>query len=141
MTAKDPMSMIGDYPPEIRKKCEDLGLVEAGKKRFSKKEIIRKIIGMIVFGIIFALILSKVNKADTFWKGFIDSYIIWLAIDWFDALIIDCLWFCHSKKVIIKGTEGMKEYKDYLFHVKQSCIGMLLGLPVCLLVGLLVMIF
>lgn len=46
---------------------------------------------------------------------------------------MDCLWFCHSKKVVIPGTEGMKEYKDYLFHIKGSLKGMLLGLPVCAL--------
>lgn len=41
----------------------------------------------------------------------------------------------------IKGTEDMKEYKDFLFHIGQSCIGMLLGLPVCAAVGALVMFF
>ena len=29
----------------------------------------------------------------------------------------------------------MEEYKDYRFHIRQSCIGMLLGLPACLTVG------
>ena len=28
---------------------------------------------------------------------------------------------------------------DYLFHIRQSCIGMLPGLPACLLTGLFVM--
>ena len=40
----------------------------------------------------------------------------------------------------IPGTEDMPEYRDYRFHIRQSCIGSLLGLPVCLLVGLLVCI-
>lgn len=35
----------------------------------------------------------------------------------------------------------MKEYKDYLFHIKASLKGMLFGIPACLLVGLLVLIF
>src|SRR5699024_12343622 len=48
---------------------------------------------------------------------------------------LDCIWFCHSKKVRIPGTEDMEEYKDYRFHIRQSCIGMLLGLPACLAVG------
>ena len=37
--------------------------------------------------------------------------------------------------VKVPGTEDMEEYKDYCFHIKQSCIGMLLGLPACLAVG------
>ena len=32
----------------------------------------------------------------------------------------------------------MAEYRDYRFHLRQSCIGMLLGLPVCAAVGALV---
>ena len=33
---KDPLSAIGDYPPQIRRRCMELGLVEDRKKRFSK---------------------------------------------------------------------------------------------------------
>ena len=31
-----------------------------------------------------------------------------------------------NKRMRIPGTEDMKEYKDYLFHKKQSCIGTLI---------------
>ena len=140
LTLKDPIGSIGDYPPAIKERCIELGLIPKTEKRFSGKELIKKLIAMIVFIPLFAFVVYKFNGADTFLKGFIDSYIIWAVIDWFDAVVIDCIWFCHSEKVKIKGTEDMKEYKDYLFHIKQSCIGMLLGLPVCALVGLFVMI-
>ena len=56
----------------------------------------------------------------------------------YDALVLDCLWFCHCKAVRIPGTEEMAEYRDYRFHLRQSCIGMLLGLPICAAVGALV---
>ena len=52
--------------------------------------------------------------------------------------MVDCGWFCHSPRVRIPGTEDMPEYHDYLFHMRQSCIGSALGLPACLVVGLLV---
>jgi len=74
-------------------------------------------------------------------KGFLYSYLLWNIVDWWDAIFIDCIWFCHSKKVIIPGTEGMKEYKDYLFHIKESLKGMLFGLPTCVIVGLFVLLF
>ena len=35
----------------------------------------------------------------------------------------------------------MEEYRDYRFHIRQSCIGMALGLPACLAVGALTAIF
>ena len=37
VTLKDPIASVGDYPPAIRKKCMELGLVEERKKRFTKK--------------------------------------------------------------------------------------------------------
>lgn len=141
MDAKNPLGVISDYPPAIRKRCVELGLIENTKKRFTAKDIIRKCLGVIVLVILSVLVLKKINHAETFFEGFISSYIIWLSIAWFDALIIDCLWFCHSKRMCIPGTEDMKEYKDYLFHIKQSCIGTLIGLPSCALIGLLVALF
>ena len=135
LTLKDPLASVGDYPPAIRNKCIELGLIEDRRQRFTKADILRKGIAMVVFVFIFAFILKWLNGADTFWKGFWDSYLIWLIIDWYDALILDCIWFCHSKKVRIPGTEEMEEYKDSRFHIRQSCIGMLLVLPACLAVG------
>ena len=35
----------------------------------------------------------------------------------------------------------MKEYHDYLFHIKESGVGTLIGLPACAAVGLIVMLF
>ena len=135
LTLKNPFASVGDYPPAIREKCMELGLIEKREQRFIRADILRKGIALLAFVFIFAVVLKQFNGADTFWKGFRDSYLIWLIIDWYDALILDCIWFCHSKKVRIPGTEDMEEYKDYRFHIKQSCIGMLLGLPACLAVG------
>ena len=135
LTLKNPLTSVGDYPPAIREKCMELGLIEKREQRFTRADILRKGITLLAFVFIFAVVLKQFNGADTFWKGFRDSYLIWLIIDWYDALILDCIWFCHSKKVRIPGTEDMEEYKDYRFHIRQSCIGMLLGLPACLAVG------
>ena len=137
-TARDPLGWISDYPPAIRERCEQLGLVKPTERRFTPADLARKVVGVAVLLAALVLLLTKVNGATTFWQGFRDSYVIWLAIAWWDALVVDCGWFCHSKRVRIPGTEDMPEYHDYLFHVKQSCIGTALGLPVCLLVGFLV---
>ena len=140
LTMRDPLGSIGDYPPAIRKRCEELGLVEPSEKRFSPAELARKVIGVVVLLVGLAFLLVKVNGDTSFWQGFRDSLIIWLVIAWWDAIVIDCGWFCHSPRSRIPGTEDMAEYHDYLFHIKQSCIGSAIGLPVCLLVGLLVQV-
>jgi len=141
MMHSNPLNMIHDYPKAIQKRVKELGLIKDEKKRFSKKDIIRKIIAIIVFALVLAFVVYKFNGANTFIKGFLYSYLLWTIVDWWDAIFIDCIWFCHSNKVVIPGTEGMKEYKDYSFHIKESLIGMLLGIPTCLLVGLFVLIF
>ena len=59
----------------------------------------------------------------------------------YDAIVIGILWLCHSKMYILPGTEDMTEaYHDYGYHVRASCVGMLIGLPVCLLIGLVVQV-
>ena len=135
-TAHDPLGWIGDYPPAIRKRCEELGIVVPVERRFKPSELLRKVVGTLLFTLVLALVLARVNGDASLWQGFRDAYVIWLAVTWWDALVVDCGWFCHSPRVRIPGTEDMSEYHDYLFHVRQSCIGTALGLPACLLVGL-----
>lgn len=139
MGLKDPLAQIGDYPPAIRKRCEELGLIEHRERQLSRKDLIRKGIAVVTLVAIAVYVMIKVNHATTFLQGFGYTYIIWLAITWYDALILDCGWFCHSKRVRIPGTEDMKEYQDYLFHIKASVIGTLIGIPACAVVGLIVM--
>ena len=134
-TLKNPTASIGDYPPAIRKRCAELGIFPARSRRFTKKDLLRKGTAALIFALIAAVVLRQLNGAESFWEGFRDSYLIWLIVDWYDALVLDCLWLCHCKAVRIPGTEEMAEYRDYRFHLRQSCIGMLLGLPVCAAVG------
>ena len=127
--------------------CEDLPYVQTWPQVLKKRGFLTliwivgaAIVAGIVLIALLTLVMIKINHATTFLQGFGWTYSIWLAITWYDALILDCLWFCHSKRVRIPGTEDMKEYRDYLFHVKASCIGSLIGLPACAVVGLIVML-
>ena len=61
----------------------ELGLIEKREQRFTRADILRKGIALLAFVFIFAVILKQSNGADTFWKGFRDSYLIWLIIDWY----------------------------------------------------------
>lgn len=137
----NPLGAVSDYPPAVRSACAELGLIEPREQRFSASELVRKGIALVVFAAVFALVLRRFNGARTFADGFAISYIIWLAIDWWDALVLDCVLACHWRRLRIPGTEDMDSaYCDYAFHIRQSCIGMALGLPACALVGVLVML-
>lgn len=135
---KNPLSMIHDYPTDIYEKAIELGLVKESQNRKSKKFLIKRVFAIILIGVLFGFIVFKFNGADTFFKGAGYTYILWTAANWYDCVVIDWLWFCHSKRVVIPGTEGMKGYKDYLFHAKGSLKGMLLGIPAALVAGIFV---
>jgi len=137
---KNPVSMVHDYPPDIYRKAMELGLVAESQNRSSKKFLVKRMIAIALIGILFGLIVHYVNGANSFLAGAGYTFILWTAANWYDALVIDCLWFCHSKRVVIPGTEGMAGYKDYLFHIKAALKGMVLGIPSAIVAGILVML-
>lgn len=132
---KNPLSMVHDYPLDIYQKAIELGLVKESQNRKSKKFLVKRVIAIAVIGMLFGFVVYRFNGADNFLKGAGFTYLLWTVANWYDCFVIDWIWFCHSKRVIIPGTEGMRGYKDYLFHVKGSLKGMLLGIPASLVAG------
>lgn len=95
-----------------------------------------KIIGSAAMLILSLLITCVVNRRFTFLAGFVQSYIFFNVFSLFDALVIDSIWFCHSKWWVIPGTEDMTEaYHDYAFHWKWFFVGLVSSLPLSLIVG------
>ena len=132
---KNPLSMVHDYPLDIYQKAIELGQVKESQNRKSKKFLVKRVIAIAVIGMLFGFVVYRFNGADNFLKGAGFTYLLWTVANWYDCFVIDWIWFCHSKRVIIPGTEGMRGYKDYLFHVKGSLKGMLLGIPAALVAG------
>lgn len=138
---KNPLVWISDYPPAIQKRVKELGLVPIEQKRMPIAIVIRKAIASFLVVMILTVILVYINGVETFVEGFLLSYGLWTVVAWYDAFVLDCIWFCHSKKAVIAGTEKLeKSYHDYWFHIKRSMVGMLFGLPVSLLTGLAVVV-
>ena len=91
--------------------------------------------------VLLGLLVRYVNGCDTFWCGALTAYALWVVVNWFDAFVMDCLWFCHDKHFVIPGTEDMTaDYHDYWFHIKGALIGMLLGIPAALVAGIVAML-
>ena len=141
LMSRNPIKIVFNYPPAIIQRCNELGLVDASNKPGGVAFYIKKITAMAIFGILLGLLVKYVNGCSTFWCGTLTAYALWVVVNWFDALILDCLWFCHDKHFVIPGTEDMTEaYHDYWFHVKGSLIGMLLGIPAALVAGIVVVV-
>jgi hypothetical protein len=136
LTARNPISMLFDYPLKIQARVKSLeqynGMIPSSEKKLGKK-----LLAAVLILLAAVCVLYFINGIRAFQIAFIDAYIIWLSITWFDAIVIDCLWFCHSQRVRIAGTEDMiDEYHNYLFHIKASVRGSIIGIFVCLAVGL-----
>lgn len=137
--SKNPVDTVYDMPQPIIDRCLELGLIDESRKADSPQTRKKKLAAAIVILLVLTLVLYFVNHAADFLQGFLISYVIWLVVDWYDCFVIDWIWVCHSKKLIIPGTEDlMDSYKDYRFHFIASLKGMVIGLPVCLLAGVLV---
>lgn len=142
LVLRNPIGQIYNYPPKIIERVKELGLITDKQEPGSRTVIIKKIMVSIIFAVILAAFLRIFNGERTFLEGFLTAYLLWTIVDWYDAFILDCIWFCHSKRIRIKGTEDMvDEYHNYVYHIKGSCIGMFIGIPVCLIAGLLVQLF
>ena len=130
LMSRDPVKSIFNYPPAIIERCKSLGLVNDSNKPGGVAFYFKKIIALVVFGILLGLLVRYVNKCETFCSGALTAYALWCVVNWFDAIVLDCIWFCHDPHFIIKGTEDMtKDYHDYWFHIKGALIGMLLAIP------------
>ncbi|MBE5944973.1 MAG: hypothetical protein E7258_08680 [Lachnospiraceae bacterium] len=63
-------------------------------------------------------------------------FIIFLAVNLYDLIILDWGIACHSRKIRIPGTEDMeKEYNNPWFHTRGFIKGCVLGLIVALMSG------
>ena len=142
LMSRNPIKTIFNYPPAIIERCEKLGLVDGSNRPGGVGFYVKKVVAMILFGVLLGLLVRYVvNGCDTFWCGALTAYALWVVVNWFDAFVLDCLWFCHDKHFVIPGTEDMTaDYHDYWFHIKGALIGMLLGIPAALVAGIVAML-
>lgn len=131
-------AFVNDYPPVITEKLRGMGMI-AEKPPARKSDIIRKIVAIIIFAIIFALVLRFVNGITTFAEGALTAYVLWLVVDWYDFLMIDVLCAPFDKFYRAAKVSAF-ERSAVWFHFKGSVKGMVIGLIFAPLVGLAVML-
>jgi len=141
LMSRNPVRAIFNYPPAIIERCHRMGLVDASNRPGGAAFYVKKIVAVAVFGVLLGLMVRYVNGCGSYTSGALTAYALWVVVNWFDALILDCLWFCHDKHFVIPGTEDMGfAYHDYWFHIKGALVGMLLGIPAASVAGLIVVI-
>ena len=116
-----------NYPPAIKERAIEKGIIT--QEELDKNAKKNKIMGIVVM-ILLSVIIT------TFFPGFLQGYIFFNVFSLVDSLIIDTIWFCHSKWWVIPGTEDMTEaYHDYAFHWKWFFLGLVSSLPLAAITG------
>ena len=136
LSAKRREVFVNDYPPVVTDRLRELHLV-AEKPPARKSDIIRKVIAVIVYALLFALVLRFINGVTTFWRAAWTSYLLWLVVDWYDFLVVDILMAPFDKFYKLARVSAV-EKSAVLFHCKASLRGMVIGLVFAPIVGLLV---
>ena len=141
LMSRDPVKTVFNYPPAIIERCKQLGLVDESNRPGGTGFYVKKVAALLVFGVLLGLLVRFANGCTTFWCGVLTAYALWCVVNWFDAIVLDCIWFCHDPHFVIKGTEDMtRDYHDYWFHIKGALIGMVLAVPAALIAGLIVIL-
>ena len=136
--SRNPIATLYNYPLKIQERVKSLPEYK-DKIPTTKNKVFAKVVASLLIVMIVSLILRYVNGYTTFLEGFLYSLLIWTVVNVYDALIIDIGWFCHDKYFVFKGTEDMEEeYHNYLFHIKESLKGEIIGAIVCVIIGLVI---
>ena len=123
-----------NYPPAIQKRAIERGITTQAELDAHAKS--NKILGIIAMVVLCLILTCGVNGQHTFGAGFVQSYLFLNAFSFFDALVIDTIWFCHGHWWVIPGTEDMTEaYHDYAFHWKWFFVGLVSILPLSVIIG------
>ena len=134
MLLVNPVSFIGDYPPEIQAQYYSSQHKVAVKERMTFLTILRKSIAIIACLFLFAWMAHRAG-AETLVEGLLLVYGYMLVLAAFDTCFLDWVLFTNIKRVRLPGTEDMdREYHQKWFHVKA----MLPMLPVFAVGGVII---
>ena len=137
-TWKQQVAFTNDYPPVVTDKLRDKGLI-AQKPPARRSDSIRKAVAMVVYALLFAMVLRYANGLDSFLPAALTAYGLWLVVDWYDFVVMDVLLAPFDKFYRLSGVSAF-EPSAVKFHFIHSVYGMVLGLPVAVVAGLLVII-
>ncbi len=118
-----PFSMLHDYPEDIQAAA---AIDKPSKEQEKAARRFGAVGGFIIFVILLIFGLMRFySEQASFVQVHIYLFIVAMTWNVVDLLVMDWLIVCTitPKWVVIRGTEGCKGYKDYLFHFKGFLIG------------------
>ena len=138
LCAKRREIFTNDYPPVMTEKLRSLNIVSE-RPPTKKNDIIRKVIAIIIYAALFAVVLRFVNGVTTFLNAAVTAYLLWLVVDWYDFLVVDIL-LAPFDKFYKMAKVSPFEKSAVWFHFKASVRGIIIGLVFAPIVRLIVML-
>lgn len=138
LCAKRREVFTNDYLPVVTDRLRDLNMV-GNRPPTKKSDIVRKIVAILIYSVLFALVLRFVNGVTTFPAAAATAYLLWLVVDWYDFLVVDILLAPFDKFYKAAGVSPF-EKSAVRFHFRASLRGMVIGLAFAPAVGLIVML-
>ena len=105
LMSRNPIKCIFNYPTAIIERCDQLELVDLSKRLCETVFYVKKIVAIMIFGVLLSLCVRYVNGCETFHCDALTAYALGVVVNWFDALALHFLWFCHDKHFVIPGTD------------------------------------
>ena len=131
----NPRLFLQDYPEDIQKQVPPK---TAKEKRQSLVVGIPFLFLLIAVPFVSTLTLKQQGgEAISFLSLFLNAFGVMFIFNLVDLLLLDWLMFCFITPsfVIIPGTEGMKEYKDYGYHFRAFLKGTILSVVAGLVIA------
>lgn len=126
------MSWFYDYPKAVRDRMRTLPQY-AGRLPTRQFNVKKKVLAAL-FCVAFFLCMARVAGLRAFWPTTGYSFALWTVINFYDALVLDTIWFCHNEKIRFPGTEDMvSDYENPKKHWVDFGIGSVIGAAVALL--------
>jgi len=136
---RNPLWWIHDYPEDIQE--EYFKTHERVPAKLTDKTVLAKKGIALLFAMVVFVGMALIAGAYDFKSAFFATYIVWLAVDWYDCFFLDWVLFANMKRIRLEGTEHMdKAYHQKKYHFIRSLIGMVLGLLPCIIAGVIVML-
>lgn len=124
----NPRLFLQDYPDEIQAAVPPKTDLE---KRQSLISGIPFLLILLAVPFISTLVLKRQSgEMISFFPLFFNAFGVAFTFNLVDLLLLDWLLFCFITPsfLVIPGTEGMQEYKDYGFHFRAFLIGTVLSI-------------
>lgn len=137
------------FNPRLWRNCYPKAIQDVVPERTKDEMRIKLLVGipfiLIMFGypVVSTFILkSNMGTSYTFFYGLLNMMVISSCFNLFDLIVLDWLVFSSIKPkyLMLEGTQGMKEYGDYLFHARAALKGFLISLVFSIIVSLITLI-